>query len=127
MVVKKEFGLREPSAGSHIIRDGRAVIGILDVPCLRPTIIASLYLVEGEGLVGTNNSILNKLGRAVRAQGNGYQVIIGGDFQNDPERACEHELPRSIACRVVAAETARGTYRAPQGASHIDYLIISDG
>ncbi len=127
LFVRKEFGLREPSVGSHIIWEGRAVMGILDVPGHRPTIITSAYLIDGEGLSGGNGIILDHIGMAVRAQGVGYQFIIGGDFQNSPSAVNGHGLPVAIGGKVVAADTARGTYRAPRGATNIDFFIISAG
>ncbi len=125
--VRKDFGLREPSCGSHIVVEGRAVLGVMDAPGHRPIALASVYLVDGEGITGTNCAILNRVGKAICAQGAELQVVIGGDFQNCPSAVNEHGLPGVIGGKVVAADTARGTFRGPRGSSVIDFFVISHG
>ncbi len=121
VLVKKQFGLRRPSCGSHIVEEGRAVLGIVDVPGHRAIAAASIYLAEGGKMGKANRRSLDIMGKAIRAQGEECMVIVGGDYQNDPKAVGGSKFPEDINAVVVAANTQRGTYRSANAASNIDF------
>ncbi len=125
VLVKKQFGLRRPSCGSHIVEEGRAVLGIVDVPGHRAIAAASIYLAEGGKMGKANRRSLDIMGKAIRAQGEECMAIVGGDYQNDPRVVGGSKFPEDINAVVVAANTQRGTYRSANAASNLDLFTMS--
>ncbi len=124
--MRKELGLRGPDVGSHIVADAKIVIGIADIPGHRPIILSSTYLMNGTKLSKPNCDLLDSLAKAVNAQGAHYTAICGGDFQNPPERVAEQDAVGDMRARVVAASSARGTFRTSLAATNLDYFIMSE-
>ncbi len=83
--VREYLGLRHPQIGDYVWHLGRAVAGVLEAPGFRPTIVAACYLHHGGGPDERNLAILSDIGKCLRAQGEGWMAIIGGDMNMSPE------------------------------------------
>ncbi len=124
--VRKEMGLRGPDVGSHVVADARIVLGVAEFPGHRPVLLNSTYLVDGAKMGKANADLLDRLSKAVVAQGPHYMVICGGDFQNPPDHIAHHDGMRTMRTRVVASESPRGTFRTSRSASNLDFFAVSE-
>ncbi len=124
--VRKDIGLRGPDVGSHIVADARAVLGVMEAPGHRAIVLASVYLQDGAKLRSCNDDTLYKMATAINAQGPGYVAVCGGDWQNPPEAIARHGAMTEMRTRVVAAQSARGTFRTSRTASELDFFVISE-
>ncbi len=124
---RQGMGLRFPAVGTHVIEDARAVAGYCDPPGHRPIMLCSAYLIDGKGAKEPNKAILAKIGRKVEAQGAGCLALVGGDFQCHPSDMDATGFPDNLGGRVVAAGTARGTFRTASTSSCIDYFVVGGG
>ena len=78
--VRDFLGLRFPQHGSHVWHPARACVGIVDVLGLRPFLAVAVYCHVGTGPCGDNITLLENVGAAMKAQGDGWQCFVGGDF-----------------------------------------------
>ncbi len=124
--VRKEMGLRGPGVGSHIVADARIVLGVAEFPGHRPVLLNSTYLVDGANLGKENSDLLDRLTKAVAAQGPCYMVICGGDFQDPPDSTARHDGMNTIRTRVIASDNPRGTFRTARSASNLDFFAVSE-
>jgi hypothetical protein len=114
------LGLRHPHVGSHILEEGRAVAGFIEPPGHRPMLAASIYLRDGKGVKDANKATMAAVGRCAASQGPDCLLLCGGDFQCGPDCVESSGFPRQVRGRVLAASTARGTYRTRAAASTLD-------
>ncbi len=126
VLARTGLGLRYPLAGPHILEDARAVAGFVEPPGHRPILAASVYLRDGKGMGAANKATLSRVGRCVDEQGEGCLPLVGGDFQCAPRCVEASGFPAQVRGRVLAAASARGTYRTRKAASTIDYFVAAD-
>ncbi len=119
------LGLRHPHVGSHILEEGRAVVGFVEPPGHRPILAASIYLRDGKGVKEANKATLAAVGRCAEAHGPDCLVLCGGDYQCGPDSVESSGFPRQVRGRILAASTARGTYRTRAVASTLDFFVAS--
>ncbi len=124
--VRDYLGLRLPQVGDYVWHEARAVAGILEAPGFRPFFIASIYLHSGDGPGARNLAVLSDIGKAIREQGEDWQIIFGGDLNMTPEDLLATGFDREVEASVVYPPTCRGTFRTAKVASLIDFFIISD-
>ncbi len=120
------MGLHHPCVGPHILEDARAVAAVVEPPGHRPILLASLYLRDGKGTCAENKATMARVGECVEAQGPGCLLICGGDFQCSPAAIEDSGFPRQVRGRVLAASSARGTFRSAAAASTIDFYVASE-
>ncbi len=123
--VRAEFGMRYPPGGTHEWRPGRVVAAVADVPGHRPLLLASAYLVHGIGPGPENVEILGQMGRRLQAIGEGYEVVVGGDFNMEPPDLSLTGFEAETDLVALYPCTVRGTYRTARSASLLDYFAIS--
>ncbi len=126
-IFAKDFlGLRLPDKGGHIWREARAVAGVLEAPGFRPMVLASVYLISGAGTSKDNMEVLADVGRGLRAQGDGWMAVMGGDYNLTPQAITDVGFDRQIEASVFFPPTARGTFRTAASSSLIDFFLVSD-
>ncbi len=124
---RRGLGLRFPSVGSHILEDARAVAAVCEPPGHRPILVCSAYLIDGQGVREPNKAILSKIGAAIAAQGNGCLSLVGADFQCSPATVDSAGFPDLVGGRILAAATARGTFRTSSAATNLDFFVAGGG
>ncbi len=73
-----------------------------------------------------NSDLLDRLAKAVVAQGPHFTTICGGDFQNPPNYIAAHSGISTMRARVVASESLRGTFRTTRNAANLDFFTVSE-
>ncbi len=124
---RRGMGLRFPNEGPHILEEARAVAAMCDPPGHRQLLICSAYLVDGQGVGDVNRNILGRIARAVEEQGGSCLSLIGGDFQSPPAAVHGTNFPDQIGGRILAAASARGTFRTSSASSTLDYFVAGGG
>ncbi len=124
---RRGMGLRFPNVGPHILEEARAVAAMCDPPGHRPFMICSAYLIDGQGAGDANRSILGKISRAVGAHGDACMSLIGADFQCPPSAVQGTGFPDQLRGRILAASSARGTFRSSGASSNLDYFVAGGG
>ncbi len=125
ILARAELGLRHPIAGSHVLHEARAVAGFVDPPGHRPILLASVYLKDGKGMSTDNKDIPARVGECAAAQGEGCLPLVAGDFQCGPHEVANSGFPDQIHGRIMAAQTARGTFRTKAAASTLDFFVAA--
>ncbi len=124
--VREHFGLRYPSVGPHEWRSARAVAGVVEVPSFRPFLVASAYLRHGQGPSRKNVELLGDIGAGIEAQGDGMQVVDGGDFNMDLADLLLTGFDRRLRAMVLHPPTERGTFRTTRAATTLDDFAVTD-
>ncbi len=109
--VRAELGMRMPPRGNNVVTEGRAVTAVVDAPGYRPTLLASVYLNHGQGMSIENRRILASLASHIEAQGERWQVVVGGDFNVEPTEIANSELHEHLGMTIVYPAGKRGTCR----------------
>ncbi len=120
------LGLRYPTHGPHVWHEAHAVAAVLEAPSFRPMILASVYLHNGQGPSRQNLEVLADVGAGFRSQGEGWQLVAGGDYNMDPEDLLTTGLDRELRTTLMCPPTERGTFRTAKAASTIDYYLVTD-
>jgi hypothetical protein len=123
ILARAELGLRHPIVGSHVLHEARAVAGFVDPPGHRPILLASVYLRDGRGMSADNKNVLARIGECAAAQGAGCLPLVAGDFQCGPQEVASSGFPDQIHGRVMAAQSARGTFRTRATSSTLDFFL----
>ncbi len=127
ILARAELGLRHPIVGSHVLEEARAVAGFVDPPGHRPILLACAYLRDGKGMSISNKATLARIGECAAAQGAGCLPLVAGDFQCGPQEVADSGFPEQIQGKVMAAQSARGTYRTKAVASTLDFFVAAHG
>ncbi len=125
ILARAELGLRHPIIGSHVLEEARAVAGFVHPPGHRPILLTSVYLKDGRGLSADNRNVLARIGECAAAQGAGCLPLVAGDFQCGPQEVADSGFPDQIHGRVMAAQSARGTFRTKATASTLDFFVAA--
>ncbi len=120
--VREQLGVRPPPKGGYLVGDGRGLVCVVDAPGYRPFIAASVYGHTGKGPCAANSDLLRAIGVRVQCQGEGWQHVIGGDFNLTPEQVVGIGFTDQLNATVVKADCRRGTCRTPAGARTIDFF-----
>jgi hypothetical protein len=124
VLARAGLGLAYPRVGPHILEEARAVAAIAEPPGHRPILLASAYLRDGKAMGDENKGTMAKIGDCASAQGPGHLLLVGGDFQCGPHVMEEGGFPERVRGKVVAAPSARGTFRGGGAASTLDYFVV---
>ncbi len=122
---RAELGLRLPPKGNNVVTEGRTVTAVVDAPGYRPTLLASVYLHHGQGLSTENRGILAALAGHVEAQGERWQVVVGGDFNVEPTEIADSELHERLGMTIVYPAGRRGTCRTRTTKRVYDFFLVS--
>ncbi len=123
--VRDYLGLRYPPDGPHVWVPGRVVAAVLDVPEHRPMLVVSAYLIHGIGPAPANLDILSRMGQRIRAVGEEYEVVVGGDFNMEPPDFMATDFHTEIDAEVLLPATERGTFRTARSATLIDFFVVT--
>ncbi len=119
------IGLRHPPKGDYIIHPARAVAAIADIPNCRPLVLVSTYLWHGQGMSNDNRGILAKIGAFVQSLGGKWQAIVGGDFNNEPDKVAAAGVHEELGAMIVHPSSSRGTCRTATTARTYDFFMIT--
>ncbi len=126
VMARAYMGLRHPECGSAIVAEGHAVAAVVEPPASRPFMGYAAYFHNGQGLSRTNLELAAAIGSHWEAQGDGsLQLMIGADFNMEPEVFARSGLSRRIWGRVVVPPTRRGTCRTRSKAATYDFFYMT--
>ncbi len=126
VMARAYMGLRHPDCGNAIVSEAHAVAAVVEPPASRPFMGYAAYFHNGQGLSRTNLELAASIGAHWESQSDSsLQLIIGADFNMEPEVFARSGLSRKIWGRVVVPPTRRGTCRTRSKAATYDYFYMS--
>ncbi len=118
-------GLRYPPKCGYQWHESRACAAVVDVPGYRPLLVAAVYCHHGQGASAANVALLTDVIANFRAQGEGWSLILGADFNMEPRQLIESGLPAELGTVVIAPTSPRGTCRTRTAARTYDYYMAA--
>ncbi len=119
------LGLRHPHRGGHRWHQSRACAGIVDAPGYRPLVVVSAYCHHGQGASDANVQLLAGIGAHFTALGPGWSMLVGADFNMQPQALAGTGVPAEMDADIVASSSARGTCRTRTAARNYDYFLAA--
>ncbi len=126
IMARAYMGLRHPDRGNAIVSEAHAVAAVVEPPASRPFMGYAAYFHNGQGLSKTNLELAASIGAHWEAQADSsLQLMIGADFNMEPEVFARSGLSRRVWGRLVVPPTRRGTCRTRTKAATYDFFYMS--